>query len=652
MRLQFPALPGILAAALFAQVAPAEEGPSRARLGERIPNLTLRDTTGKEHRLYDLKDQQAIVLVFLSFECPVSNSYAEPLADMVKEYGKHGVTFWGLTAGDDTPEEVAKSVREFNLNFPVLLDTRFQAADALQATLTPEVFVLDGAFNLRYRGRIDDSWTARLKKHIMVTRHDLRQTLGELLSGRPVAVPATQAIGCPIVRQERALARDGKVTYHRDVEPILQRHCQSCHRPGEVGPFSLMTYRQAVNWADDIKDYTQKRLMPPWKPVAGPAFHNERRLPDADLATLAAWVDGGMPRGDAKDAPPAPHFPQGWQLGTPDLVLSSEQDFELGPTGNDLFRCFVLPTNLKEDVYVTAVEVRPSNPRVVHHVLNFIDTQGSGRKLEKAEQERQEKKPKADDTAHSSSRSADRGPGYTVAMGVGFVPQGGLTGWAPGQRARYLPEGVGFPLAKNADVVMQIHFHRNGRTERDRTQIGLYFAKQKIERPYKGGIIAGRGSNPVLPQFFTIPAGAEHFVLKGDQWATGDFTLFSVMPHMHMLGKQVTVTMTPPDGPERPLVTIKEWDYNWQETYLLKEPIHVKAGTHFHVEAVYDNSAKNPRNPNNPPRTVVFGEQTTNEMLFVFLGGYAPGPAAVPARWGRGLPMSSTPPKKDVTSAN
>src|SRR5581483_11177601 len=168
----------------------------------------------------------------------------------------------------------------------------------------------------------------------------------------------------------------------------------------------------------------------------------------------------------------------------------------------------------------------------------------------------------------------DSGPGYTVAMGAGFQPQGGLTGWAPGNLPRYLPDGVGFPLPKGADIVMQVHFHRNGRAERDRTQLGLYFAKKKVDRPYKGAILFGRLGTAPLP-YFMIPAGNERFVLQGDSWATGDFTLFSVMPHMHMLGKEIRVTMTPPDGPERPLVAIGDWDYNWQETYLLKEPIHV-----------------------------------------------------------------------------
>jgi peroxiredoxin len=638
---------GLLAGALFSGRAAAQEEASSARLGQKIPNLSFRDAEGKEFRLHDVKDK-AIVLVLLSFDCPVSNSYTAPLADMVKEYGKHGVTFWGLTVNDDeTPAQVAKAAREYNLNFPVFKDDKLRAARALHANVTPEVFVLDSSYVLRYRGRIDDSWSARLKKHAQVSRHDLRQALAELVSGRPVAVPATQAIGCPIVRPERNVAVTGKVTYHRDVAPLLQRHCQQCHRPGEVGPFALMTYKQAVNWADDIKDYTQKRLMPPWKPTAGPGFHNERRLADAEIATLAAWVEGGQPEGDPKDAPAPRSFPVGWQLGTPDLVLTASEDFTLGPTGNDLFRCFVLPTNLKEDVHVAAIEVRPSNPRVVHHVLNFIDTTGQGRKLELAEQT---KKPAPSAGPHArAAQSGDRGLGYTVAMGVGFVPQGGLSGWAPGSMPRYLPDGVAFPLPKNSDVIMQIHFHRNGRVERDRTQIGLYFAKQKVERPYKGGIIAGGTGVGPLRMLFAIPAAEEHFRLKGNAWATGDFTLFSVMPHMHMLGKEIHVTMTPPDGPERPLVSIKDWDYNWQETYLLKEPLRIKAGTRFHVEAVYDNSEKNPRNPYNPPRLITYGEQTTNEMCFIFLGGYLDQPGGgVGGR--RGLPMSPSPPaKKDPT---
>jgi hypothetical protein len=199
-------------------------------------------------------------------------------------------------------------------------------------------------------------------------------------------------------------------------------------------------------------------------------------------------------------------------------------------------------------------------------------------------------------------------------MGVGFVPQGGLSGWAPGQMPRFLPEDTGIFLPKGADVVVQMHYHRNGRVEKDRLRIGLYFAKKPVSQRFIGRTVI-RGN------FFIIPANEEHFRVTGAlQPIKQDILLHSVMPHMHLLGKEIKVTVTPPDGKPFTLVAIKEWDYNWQETYFLKEPIALKAGTKFEVEAYYDNSAKNPNNPFNPPRAVPFGEQTDNEMCFVFLG--------------------------------
>ncbi len=628
----------VVAGLLATAPSSAQEAP-RAGLGEKVPNLAFKDERGKIYQLHDLKGQKAIVLAFLSFECPVSKSYSKPLSDLAKECGRFGATFWGLTTNEDESRaDVARHAREHDLTFPVFRDEKLLAAEALKAEITPEVFVLDGDFVLRYRGRIDNSFTERLK-HTEPTQHELRQVLAELLTGRNVSVEPARAVGCAVPRAEKKPAKDGAVTYYHDVRPILQQNCQSCHRPGEVGPFSLLTYKQAVNWADDIKAFTRKRQMPPWKLSAGMAFHNERRMSDKDIATLAAWVDADCPEGNPKDAPPAVQFPDGWQLGTPDLVLTVDDEFTLGPTGRDLFRCFVLPTGLKEDVYVSAVEVRPSNPRVVHHALLFIDTKGQGKKLQDAAEAVEAKRSSvADADDHGADGSIlDRGPGYTKAMGIGFIPQGGLSGWAPGHQARHLPDGVGYHLPKQSDVVMQVHYHRNGRTERDRTRVGLYFAKKKVDKPLQSGVIAGgKGTGP-FRTFFSIAPGDRSFTLEGDMWAKNDFTLLSVMPHMHMVGKEIAVTLTPPDGPEKTVLAIREWDYNWQETYFLKEPLAIRAGTRFHVRAVYDNSDKNPRNPFNPPRRITFGEQTFNEMCFVFLGGYSSS--------GRRLPLTPEAPK-------
>lgn len=610
-RLALWLVPVVALGILPARILGADSGASTDQLGKKIDNLIWQDAAGKKTALYDLKDQKAIVLVFLSFECPMSTDYCPKLADLAKAYRERGVAFVGLCINDENTAQVAKFAKDFALPFPLYKDNQYRARDALKAKVTPEAFVLDKDFVLRYRGRIDNNYVARLKKVGQVTRHDLQQALDELLAGKPVSEPATQALGCAILREPVVKKPTSTATYYRDVLPILQNNCQSCHRPGEVGPFSLMTYQQAVNWASDIKSYTQDRKMPPWKPVEGVAFRDERKLSERDIATLAAWVDGGTPEGNPKDAPPPRQFVSGWQLGQPDLMLTAPRDFTLAASGKDMFRCYVLPTNLPEDKYVVAFEVRPGNRRVVHHTLNFIDTSGHARKLEKEEQAKAQKE-------------TDSGPGYSVAMGVGFLPTGGMGGWAPGQVPRGLPEGTGYLLPKGADVVIQVHYHRNGRVEKDRTSIGLYFAQKPVTRRYQGAILPGR--------FLMIPPGNDQFRVQGSMWIDQNCELHSIMPHMHMIGRQIKVTITPPDGKPQTLVAIKDWDYNWQETYFFQKPIHVQPGTRFDVQAIYDNSTKNPSNPNNPPKLVFFGEQTTNEMCYVFFGATSDQPGRIKQR--------------------
>jgi peroxiredoxin/mono/diheme cytochrome c family protein len=621
---------------LILPAARAGDEPSGAKLGTKIANITFKDAAGKSSALHDLKADKAVVVVVLNFDCPNSTGYSPILADMAKTYRDKGVAFVGVCPADDEDAaSVAKKTDEFKLGFPVYKDNKGAAVEALKAEITPEVFVLDHNFIMRYRGRIDDAYSARLKKNRNVTSHDLKNALDEIVAGKAVSTPLTKAVGCP-VDDAHAGKKDGKVTYYRDVLPILQNNCQSCHRPGEVGPFSLMTYKQAVRWASDIKEYTKSRQMPPWKITEGVSFRNERRLSDKDIATLAAWADNGTPEGDAKDAPKAKEYVDGWMLGTPDLILQPKEEFVVGPGGRDLFRCFVLPTNLTEDKYVVAIEVKPTNPRVVHHTLNFIDSQGRGRKLEtKAQEDEKDKK----------SDEYDRGPGYSMAMGVGFQPNGALSGWAPGQLPNKLPDGYGWYLPKGSDVVMQVHYHRDGRIEKDRTQIGIYFAKKTDGiKPYKSGVIAGQF--PRVGLFPGIPANEGNYKIEGRIAVREDCTLYSVMPHMHLVGKQIKVTLRPAGGEAKTLLAIKDWDYNWQETYFLKEPMKLKVGDVLEVEAVYDNSRKNPNNPSDPPRTVFIGEQTTNEMCFVFLGATSDGASRSPFTRANPLASPEKPPKQ------
>jgi peroxiredoxin/mono/diheme cytochrome c family protein len=579
-------------------------------IGKIFADAPLTSLDSKTQKLADVKGAKATVVVFYSFDCPVAASYAPALNDLAKSGNERGVALIAVCPTQESAESLKKSTAENKFTFPVFRDADAKAADALKAEMTPEAFVFDGDLKLRYRGRIDDGYAARLKKNARTTSFDLKDAVDAVLAGKPIATRVTTAIGCAIERSSKSTTA-GPVTYHQNVAPILRQHCQSCHQPGGVGPFSLLTYLQAKRWADDIKEFTNSRQMPPWMPQGGVPLRGERKLSEQDIKTLSAWADAGAPEGIAGKTEEPEKASEGWRLGKPDLILTVAEPFQIGPIGRDVFRVFVMPTELTEDKWVIGYDVKPGNTRIVHHTLNFFDATGTGRDLERKAQE------KADPLA------GDRGPGYAVGMGVGFIrpfsatdkPKfGGIGGWAPGQAPQFLPEGAGWYLPAHSDFLLQVHYHRDGKTETDRTQVGLYFAKQPVKQPWQTVVANG------LRAFEFIPANNANFVGKGAVTLQNDAVLHSVLPHMHLIGKSVKVTMTPPDSPPQVLVDIPHWDYNWQETYWFKEPIHAAAGTRLEIEAVYDNSTANPNNPNAPPKAVRRGEQTDNEMLFAFIG--------------------------------
>ncbi|HEY3788237.1 MAG TPA: redoxin family protein [Urbifossiella sp.] len=586
----------VLGSLLLAAAAIAAEKPVA---------ITFTKLDGKPAPSADVRGKKATVFVFVSFDCPVSTSYYSGLNDLAKARRDKGVSFALVVPADEPPEAIAKQAAEFKLTIPVYLDPKKEAARALGAKTTPEAIVLDADGVVRYRGRIDDAFAARLKKNAAVTSHDLQNALDDLLADKPVRVAQTRAIGCAI-DFDIAPTTNNEITYFKQVAPILQKNCQGCHRPGEVGPFALTNFKQARRWAADIAAYTASRQMPPWMPAGGVAMKGERKLTAAEIATLAKWEAAGCPEGDPKDAPAPIDYPDGWRLGKPDLVLSTSEDFHLGPTGDDLFRCFVIPTGLTEDKWIVGYDVKPGNPRIVHHTQHFWDTSGMGRELERKHQ------IKLDPAA------ADRGPGYPTSMGVGFLPSGtnkkgavarvgNVGGWVPGQNLGFLPRGTGWYLPKESDFILFTHFHRDGKPSADRTRIGLYFAKSPIEQPWQMASVNG------MKPWEKIPAGKSDHVQRGAVYLHSDAILHGVMPHLHQLGKSVKMTATPPGGKPITLLDVPAWNYRWQESYLFQEAIPVKIGTKLEIEAVFDNSAKGARD-------VHFGEQTTNEMLYGFFG--------------------------------
>lgn len=374
-------------------------------------------------------------------------------------------------------------------------------------------------------------------------------------------------------------------TFCKDVAPILYKHCVSCHRPGEVGPFSLIEYKEAAKRAEFLAEIVHSQKMPPWKPEAGyGAFRDELRMSEGEKATIAAWAKNGAPEGNKKDLPKPPVFETGWALGKPDLVIEMPKPFKVAAGGQDIYQCFVIPLPLDQDQSIIAVDFLPGNRRVVHHAILFLDSNGQARR-------------KADPETMS----------YRSFGGPGILPTGSMGAWAPGARPVKLPEGTGRFLKKGSDLVLQVHYHPSGREETDQSKVGIYFAKTPTK--HYVGAVALRSRSIAIP-----PGKADYTITTQSVPLPVPVEALGIFPHMHYLGKEMKVDAVLPDGKEVPLLWIKDWDFNWQGAYAYKDPVRLPKGTVLKLKAVYDNSESNPRNPSSPPKRVKWGEQTTDEM--------------------------------------
>ncbi len=334
--------------------------------------------------------------------------------------------------------------------------------------------------------------------------------------------------------------------------------------------------------------------MPPWHASTseGGPFVGARVLSEAEKKTLIAWAEASCPEGDAKDEPPAKLWSSDWALGPPDLVIEAPEAYTLDSSGRDEHRVFVIPSGLTEGKWVSAVDFRPGNPKVVHHILAAFDVTGRARSLDKN----------------------DPGPGYktfagygTLPSGLPFLPSGGLSGWAPGKMPNELPKGVGRYVPAGADVLLQVHYHKSGKSETDRSAIGLYFAKGTIDKQLQAGIVMPPRPGLLARPRLKIPAGEANYEVKGTWTAGYDAHLLSVIPHMHWLGKDFVLEAVFPDGARRTLIKIDDWDFNWQGTYEFAAAVAIPKGTRIEMGAHFDNSEKNPKNPSKPPVEVRVG---------------------------------------------
>jgi hypothetical protein len=390
--------------------------------------------------------------------------------------------------------------------------------------------------------------------------------------------------------QTKVAAKGAKApTYTKDVAPILQAKCQNCHRRHQVGPFALETYEQARKRAHDIVSVTEERSMPPWKPTpgVGPKLKHDQSLTSAELAVLAAWAEAGAPLGNPKDLPPPPKFAVGWKLGEPDLILDPSEGFPVPASGPDLYRCFVLPTNLSHDAFLEAVDYMPGEKGVVHHLIAYMDTTGRARQLDEAAS----------------------GPGYPTTTGA-MIEADELSFWTAGSEPHRLPEGVGIHVPAQADIVLQVHYHPSGKAGNDRTRIGLYFSR----KPVKQALHWNNASNYA----FRLPAGDNNVEVKASWFVPVDLEAIAVCPHMHQLGRDMHMSVKYPDGKTKSLIEIADWDPAWQRAYYFQERFSLPRGSVVNVVAHFDNSA-HPRNPNSPPKQVGFGPNADDEMCVGYI---------------------------------
>ena len=374
-------------------------------------------------------------------------------------------------------------------------------------------------------------------------------------------------------------------TFSHDIAPVLYQRCATCHHAGGVAPFALTTYSDAAKRAALIAQVTAKHYMPPWLP-AEPAFQHELKLTAAEIALFARWSEAGAPEGDPHSAPQPPQFGEGWTLGKPDLEARMPAAFSVTPEGPDLYQCFVIPAPSPRARWVHALDIRPGNSRVVHHVLLFQDT------------------------THTA-RARDKGAGYPCFGTPGFLPARGLGGWTPGALPAQNPADIPTLLHAGADLVLQIHYHPTGKPETDRTALALYFTDDPPKRRLM--------DIPLGSSRIDIPPGDRAYQVTDHFTIPVEVDILGVIPHAHYVCRSMYAYAVLPGGQRRTLLRIPDWNFNWQQQYRYASPLRLPEDTEVFMEFTYDNSAANPRNPNHPPVRVQFGPGTTDEMAGLHL---------------------------------
>ena len=553
-------------------VTVAADNSEAERIGKPVANFTLQDFRGKQHSLDGHKESKLVVIAFLGTECPLAKLYGPRLQSLANSYELSEVAFVGINSNcQDSITEIAAYARIHEITFPLLKDTGNRLADTMSAVRTPEVFLLDQERRIAYWGRIDDQYGVGVVRKAP-TRQDLKVAIDELLAGKPVAHSVKQAEGCFIGRVRKP-DESSEVTYSNQISRILQKRCVQCHREGEIAPFALDKYEEVVGWAETIAEVVKDERMPPWHASKKFGhFVNDRRLSDQEKDLIYKWVESGAPKGDVSKLPTPEKYTVGWQLPKkPDLVLPiAKRPYRVPAEGVVRYQYFRVDPEFKEDKWIQAAELLPGNRAVVHHILAFARVPGE----------------------RSGSGGLD-----------GF-----LVGYVPGLLARPFPDGMAKRIPAGSELIFQVHYTPIGSAQVDVSKIGFVFAEpDQVKYEVKTTSAAQR--------YLRIPPGEENYrVTAISRSSRDDALLLGFMPHMHVRGKAFRYEAMARDGDREVLLDVPKFDFNWQTSYRLTEPLKLAAGTRIHCTAHFDNSEFNLNNPD-PTKTVRWGDQTWEEMM-------------------------------------
>lgn len=613
------ALALVLTLAAFAGADPIRQGPTILKPGDHgisslVPDVTFTDLQGKQHRLSDYKNEKAVVMAMGSTSCPLSKKYLPTLAALSKDFAARQVTFILVNpTASDRLNDMQAAASSLDSKAIYVHDKTGALAGAVGAVTTTDTVVLDGSRTIIYHGAVDDQYGLGYA-HDAPSRRLLAEAVAAHLSGRQPLIAATVAPGCAL---ETSLPiKPTAITYHNRISRLMQNHCVECHRTGGVAPFALDNYEDVASHAGMIRKVVERGVMPPWfaapatpakpnttsgvekKADHGSLWATDRSLADSEKADLLAWLDGGKPRGDEKDAVAPRLYPDGWLIGKPDAVFEFSKPVAIKATGTMPYQNIIVETHLPQDQWIQAIEIQPGAREVVHHVLVFIA--GVDRDDEENDQEESDRDPAARDR------------------------QGFWAAYVPGNSTLIYPDGYAKKLPKGARLRFQMHYTPTGKATEDRTRIGLVFAKSPPQFEVRvHGIANGR---------IRIPPYADNHRENATIRLPFDAQILSFMPHMHVRGKACKYEVIRADGTSSTMLNIPHYDFNWQLSYRYFEPVKLSKGDTIEFTAWYDNSDKNPANPD-PSKEVRWGPQTFNEMHLGYVEYVVPGtkPGETPA---------------------